>query len=267
MTTFASAVSDSATMIRRQLLHMLRYPSLTMFAIGIPVVLLVLFVYIFGATLGAGLAHTAGSHGGYVQYVTPGILMIALSGAATGTAISIAMDMTENIIARFRTMAISRASILIGHVVGSMIQTTLVIAAVIGVALLIGFRATAGPVEWLEAVGVMAMAALAVTWLGIALGLASKTVELASNLPMPLTLLPFLGSGFVPTGSMPAAVRWFADYQPFTPIMETLRGLLMGAPIGKSAVIAVAWCAAITVGAFIWAVALLNREPGAVTGN
>lgn len=173
---------------------------------------------------------------------------MAVAGVAQGTAISVAMDMTEGTIARFRTMAIFRPSVLTGHVLGSMIQTGLSLAVVIGVALLIGFRPTADLVGWIAAIGVLAMITLALTWLTVALGLASKNVEAASNLPMPLMLLPFLGSGFVPTDSMPVGLRWFAEYQPFTSVIETLRGLLMGTSIGNSAIIAAAWCAAITLG-------------------
>ena len=138
-------------------------------------------------------------------------------------------------------MAIARVSVLTGHVVGSLIQTLIAIAVVLGVALRLGFSPTAGPLEWVAAIGLLTMVTYAVIWLAVALGLVSKSVESASNLPMPLILLPFLGSGFVPTDSMPTAMRWFAEYQPFTPIMETLRGLLMGTPIGSSGVLAVAW--------------------------
>jgi ABC-2 type transport system permease protein len=132
-------------------------------------------------------------------------------------------------------------------------------AVVLGVALLIGFRPTAGPVEWIGVIGVLAMITLALVWLSVALGLAAKTVETASNTPMPLTLLPLLGSGFVPTDSMPTALRWFADYQPFTPVMETLRGLLFGTPIGNNAVAAAAWCAVITLASYLWAKRRYNR--------
>ena len=147
---------------------------------------------------------------------------------ATGTAISVAMDMTEGIIARFRTMAIFRPSVLTGHVLGSMTQTMLSLAVVTGVALLIGFRPSATPVEWVAAAGVLAMITFALTWLCVAFGLVAKTVEAASNLPQPLVFLPFLGSGFVPTDSMPTGLRWFAEYQPFTPFIDTVRGLLLG---------------------------------------
>jgi ABC-2 type transport system permease protein len=261
MTTLTHAVSDSRTMLRRNLRRMRRYPSLTLMVAGLPVIILLLFVYVFGGTLGAGLGDATGGRATYVNYVTPGIILMAVAGAAQGTAVSVAMDMTEGIIARFRTMAIFRPSILTGHVIGSMIQTALGLAVVIAVALLIGFRPTAGPVEWIAATGVLAMITLAVTWLSVACGLASKSVETASNLPMPLMLLPFLGSGFVPTDSMPSGLRWFADYQPFTPVIETLRGLLLGTAIGTSAVIAVAWCAAITLASYLWARAAFNRDP------
>lgn len=157
MSTLLYTVTDSATMLRRNVRHMLRYPSLTLFVIGIPVVLLLLFVYVFGRTLGAGLAGVSGDRTAYVNYVAPGIILLTVAGAAQGTAISVAMDMTEGIIARFRTMAISRASVLTGHVLGSMVQTMLSIAVVIGVALLIGFRPTADPVRWIGAIGLLAM--------------------------------------------------------------------------------------------------------------
>jgi ABC-2 type transport system permease protein len=265
MSTLTYAVTDSGTMRRRQLRHMLRYPSMTLMLAGLPIVLLLLFVYVFGGTLGAGLGGFSGGFSGgraeYVNYVTPGILLITVASAAQGTAISVAMDMTEGIIARFRTMAIARVSVLTGHVLGSMIQTMLSLAVVTAVALLIGFRPTAGLAEWIAAVGVVAMTTFALTWLSVALGMVSKSVETASNLPMPLMLLPFLGSGFVPTDSMPAGMRWFAENQPFTPIMETLRGLLMGSAIGNSGVLAVAWCAGTGLAGYLWAKRLYNRDP------
>jgi ABC-2 type transport system permease protein len=255
-------MSDSSTMLRRQLRHMIRYPPLTVFLVGTPVVLLLLFVYVFGGTLGAGLGGVAGGRAAYLKYVVPGILLVTIAGGAQGTAISVAMDMTEGIIARFRTMAISRASVLTGHVVGSLIQTMLSITVVLGVAVLLGFRASAGPLGWIAAIGLLALTTFAVTWLSVAFGLVTKSVETASNIPMFLMLLPFLGSGFVPTDSMPAGIRWFAEHQPFTPIMETLRGLLMGTPIGNSGVLAVGWCAAITLLGFLGAQRLYERNPG-----
>ena len=260
MTAYPLVLVDSTTMVRRNIRRMRRYPSLTVFIAGIPVVLLLLFVYVFGGTLGAGLGVVSGGRDAYVAYVVPGILLITVAGAAQGTAISVAMDMTEGIIARFRTMDIARVSVLTGHVVGSVIQTMLAIVIVVVVAVLIGFRSTTGPIEWVAAAGLLALAAVAISWLSVALGLVSDSVETASNLPMFLILLPFLSSGFVPTGSMPDGLSWFCEHQPFTPLIETVRGLLLGTPIGDSGVVAVGWCVAIAVGGYLWSRRLYDRE-------
>jgi ABC-2 type transport system permease protein len=256
MSTRTYAVRDSATMLRRNLRHALRYPSMTIGVVAVPVIFLLLFVFVFGGALGKGIG---GSH--YIDYAAPGIIMMTVGSGTTSTAVAICTDMSEGIIARFRTMAIARVSILTGHVIGSMIQTMISLAFVIGIALLAGFRPSAGPVEWVAAVGVLAMITLALTWLAVALGLLSKKPETASNLPLPISLLPLIGSGFVPTGSMPTGLRWFAEYQPFTPATETVRGLLMGTPIGHSAVITAAWCAVLTIASYAWAKSLFNRDP------
>jgi ABC-2 type transport system permease protein len=253
---------DCVTMLRRQLRHLQRYPSMTLMLVGMPVIFLLLFVSVLGGTLDAGLVavgHTTGD-GGYADYVTPGILLMTVATAVNGTAVSIALDMTEGIIARFRTMAIFRPSVLTGHVLGSMIQTMLSVAVVLAVALLVGFRPVAGVAGWVCALGVIALFAFALIWLAVALGMSTGSVETASNLPMPLTLLPFLGSGFVPTDSMPGALRWFAEHQPFTPVIETVRGLLMGTPVGSHALAAVAWSVVITVASYVWAIRLYNRR-------
>jgi ABC-2 type transport system permease protein len=261
MSTMSLALADSATMVRRQIKHMRRYPSLTLQLLGMPVVFLLLFVYVFGATLGDGLSAGSGGRSAYVNYVTPGILLMAMASVALGTAVSVAMDMTEGIVARFRTMAIARVSVLTGHVVGAMIQTFLALAVVVAVALAIGFRPDASAVEWIAAAGVLGLLAFALTWLTVALGLAAKTVESASNTPQPLVFLPFLGSGFVPTDSMPVGLRWFAEFQPFTPAIETVRGLLLGTGIGSSGVVAVTWSAGIALIGYLWARKLYNRQP------
>ncbi|GIG61810.1 transport permease protein [Longispora fulva] len=261
MSTLTYTLRDSATMLRRNLRHMRRYPSMTLMLAGVPVILLLLFVYVFGGTLGSGLGAPGGGRADYVNYVVPGILLMTVASAAQGTAISVATDMTEGIIARFRTMAITRSSVLTGHVLGSMIQTMLSLAIVTGVALLIGFRPPAGPLAWAGAVGLLAMFTFALTWLSVALGLVSESVETASNLPMPLILLPFFGSGFVPAASMPTGLRQFAEYQPFTPVTETLRGLLTGGPIGTNAVVSAGWCAGIALVGYLWAKRLYARDP------
>ncbi|GGS15063.1 ABC transporter permease [Actinokineospora fastidiosa] len=252
------ALADSATMLRRNLRHLLRYPSVTIMLAGFPILFLLLFVYVFGGTLGAGLGGSGG-RADYIEYVVPGILLMSIASAAQGTAISVATDMTEGIIARFRTMNIARVSVLTGHVVGSMVQTMVGIVLVLGVGLLIGFRPSANAVEWLGVLGFIALVTLAIVWLAVALGLVSKTVEGASNLPMPLMFLPFLSSGFVPTDSMPAGLRAFAEHQPFTPIIETIRGLLTHAPVTKGW-LAVGWCAVIALGGYLWSRKLFNRD-------
>jgi ABC-2 type transport system permease protein len=253
-------LADSATMLRRNIVRMRRYPMF-FFIAGIPIVMMLLFVYVFGGTLGAGLGGVTGGRAEYVAYVVPGILLLAVAGGGQGTAIAVAMDMSEGIVARFRTMPISRMSVLTGHVVANVLQTMLAIAIVVAVAVLIGFRPTAGPIEWIGVAGILALTTLALTWISVAMGLVSKSVESASNLPMPLMLLPFFGSGFVPTASMPEPLRVFADAQPFTPIMETLRRLLLGGEVGGQGLVAVAWCVAITVGGYLWARRLYDRDP------
>jgi ABC-2 type transport system permease protein len=255
-------MTDSLTMIRRNLLHLRRYPTLPIALVGTPLVFLLLFVYVFGGTLGDGLGGLGGSGGRaeYLRYVTPGILLMTVAGAAQVTAISVAMDMTERIVTRFKTMAIRRSAVLTGHVAGSTLQTMVATAAIAGFAVLLGFRPQAGPLEWLAAFGLLLLVTLAVVWLAVALGMFAKGVESASNLPMPLMLLPFLGSGFVPAETLPVGLRWFAEYQPFTPIIETLRGLLLGTPIGSSGAQAVAWCAATALGSYLWALRLYERE-------
>ena len=255
----ADVVADSTTMFRRNLRHMLRYPLVTLLVIAIPVILLLLFVYVFGGTLGAGLGTLPGGTTSYVDYVTPGIVLIAIAGAAQGTAIAAATDMTEGIIDRFRTMGITRSSVLVGHVAGSTVQTMGGLVAVFAVAMLVGFRPHASLVEWVAVAGLLLMITIAITWLSVGLGLYPDSVEAASNLPMPLLLMPFLSSGFVPTDTMPAGVAWVAEWQPFTPFIETMRGLLMGTAIGRSAALSVAWCVVIGVVGYVWSMRLYER--------
>jgi ABC-2 type transport system permease protein len=259
MTTYA--IRDSGTMLRRNLRHAQRYPTVLAFTVGMPIVFLLLFVYVFGDTLGTGLAGPSGGRGDYLNYIAPGIILITVCGAPTSTAISVAMDMSGGIINRFRTMAIARASVLTGHVLGNLIQTLAAVVVVTGVALALGFDTHASPLDWVAALGLLALVSFALIWLAVGMGLYAKGVETASNMPMPLLLLPFLGSGFVPTDSMPGALRWFAENQPFTPIMDTLRGLLTGTHIGNSAVWAVAWSVAIGLIGYVWSRRLYNRDP------
>jgi ABC-2 type transport system permease protein len=255
-------VADSITMLRRNLLHMVRYPGLSVFTILGPVVILLLFVFVFGGTLGAGLpgVDPAGGRDAYLAYVIPGILLITIAGGAGGTSTTVAMDMTEGITARFRTMAISRAAVLAGHVLGNTIQTIIAVALVLGVGLAVGFRPTAAPIEWLAAASLIVLIAYTISWLAVAMGMQSKSVETASNLPLILTLLPMLGSGFVPTDSMPGWLQWFAQYQPFTPFIETIRGLLLGTSLGWNPVLAIGWCIVIAVAGYAWSMAIYEQK-------
>jgi ABC-2 type transport system permease protein len=260
MSTLTYTLTDSATMLRRNLRRLQRYPSMTLLLVGMPIVFLLLFVYVFGGQLGAGFNGGHDSRGAYLDYVMPGILLITVAAAAQGTAITVAMDMTAGIIDRFRTMAIARASVLTGHVIASVIQALFGLAVVLAVALALGFRPTADPVAWLAVIGLLTLFTFALVWLCAALGLAAKTVETASNTPMVLTLLPFLSSGFVPTETMPPGLRQFAEYQPFTPVTEAVRGLLSGTGAGTNAIAAIAWSVGIALAGYLWARHLYNRR-------
>jgi ABC-2 type transport system permease protein len=266
MTSLAYTLTDSRTMLRRNVRRLLRYPSLTLLLVGMPIVFLLLFVFVFGGQLshglGAGLSGGHAGRSGYLNYVTPGVLLMTVAAAVQGTAIVVAMDMTGGIVDRFRTMAIARSAVLTGHVLASMIQALAGIVIVLVVAVALGFRPTANPLHWLGAIAVLVMFTFALIWLATALGLAAKSVETASNTPMFLTLLPFLGSAFVPVATLPIVLRQFATYQPFTPVTETVRGLLTGTPIGHNATGAVAWCIAIAVASYLWSIHLYtHRQP------
>ncbi|MFI7387259.1 ABC transporter permease [Streptomyces sp. NPDC049813] len=247
------ALRDSATMLRRNLRHMVRYPSQTLMLIGLPLLFLLLFVYVFGATMGAGLPGArAGDRGDYLTFITPGVLVMAVASVSVSTAVSVAADMAGGIIDRFRTMAIAKVSVLTGHVLGAMIQTALALATVFGVAFLLGLEPAASVARWWGLAALLTLLSFAMTWFTVALGLVSPNPETASNWPMIFVLLPFVGSGFVPVQSMPAGLRWFAEYQPFTPVMNACRGLLTGPLDGADVLGAVGWCAAIGSVGYLW---------------
>ncbi|MEV6104622.1 ABC transporter permease [Streptomyces sp. NPDC051940] len=254
MSSLSYAARDSLTMLRRNVKHARRYPSMTVGVLMMPVVMLLLFVYVFGGAMSAGIGR-----GAYVDYVAPGILLIAAASAALTASVSVATDMTEGIINRFRTMAISRASVMTGHVAGCVLLTLASLVLVTGLAVAVGFRPDASPVEWLAAVGVLALITLALSWLGAAMGMTAKTVEAASNSPMPLQFLPMLGSAFVPTDTMPTGARLFAEYQPFTPVNETLRGLLTGSEIGGAGWTALGWGVGLSVVGYLRARSVFRR--------
>ena len=256
-------VRDSVTMLRRNLLHWLRYPSLAIMLVAQPIVFLLLFVYVFGGTLGAGLPGVpgGGDRGDYLVFITPGILIMTVASVALGTAISVAMDMTGGIIARFRTMDIAKVSVLTGHVLGAVLKTLFAVVITLAVALLLGYRSEAGLGDWLATFALLVLMAIAFTWLTVGMGLAADSVETASNTPMFLVLLPFLSSGFVPTDEMPSGLRQFAEYQPFTPMIDSLRALTSGADPGSDLWLAIGWCVLIAVAGYLWSRRLFTKVP------
>ncbi|MFA0840662.1 MULTISPECIES: ABC transporter permease [Streptomyces] len=260
MSNLALALRDSSTMLRRNLLHARRYPSLTLNLLLTPVMLLLLFVYVFGDAMSAGIG--GGDRSDYIAYIVPGLLLMTIGSTTIGTAVSVANDMTEGIIARFRTMAIHRGSVLVGHVVGSVVQSILSVVLVGAVGVAIGFRsADATALEWLAAFGLLILFTLALTWIAVGMGLVSPNAEAASNNAMPLIFLPLISSAFVPVDSMPGWFQPVAEYQPFTPAIETLRGLLLGTGIGHNGWLAVVWSLALTALGYLWATAKFNNDP------
>jgi ABC-2 type transport system permease protein len=263
-------VTDTLTLLRRNLRHTVRYPSMTIGAVLGPVIMLLLFVGVLGKTLGTGLAGGGGGHdgtslpgtahpAGYIAYIAPGIIITAVASGSMATAVAVCVDMTEGIVDRFRTMPVSRVAILAAQVINSMLTTIVAAVGVAVVSVALGFRPHATTAGWLAAAGLLALLGLALTWLAVAMGLVSATPEAASNSPMLIVFLPFVGSAFAPAALMPAGVRQFAEYQPFTPAIETVRGLLVGTPIGHNALIALGWCAVLGAGGYAWSLAAFRR--------
>ncbi|WP_392671989.1 ABC transporter permease [Streptomyces sp. LN785] len=262
MSTLALATRDCTTMLRRNLLHARRYPSLTLNLLLTPIMLLLLFVYIFGDTMSAGIGGHSADRSDYIAYLVPGLLLMTIGSTTIGTAVSVSTDMSEGIIARFRTMAIHRGSVLVGHVIGSVLQSIASVILVGAVGVAIGFRSTdATPLEWLAAFGLLVLFATALTWIAVGMGLISPNAEAASNNAMPLIFLPLISSTFVPTDAMPGWFQPIAEYQPFTPAIETLRGLLLGTEIGNNAWLAIAWCLGLAVLGYLWATSKFNSDP------
>ena len=246
----------TATMVRRNVKHSLRNPSAMVMTIALPVILLLLFVGVFGGALQLGVTHGEG----YVNYLVAGILMMTVGYGSTTTAMAVNRDMTSGIINRFRTMAVSRSSVLTGHVLGSTARTLISVFLVVGVALPLGFRPTSDPVRWLALIGLIVLLTLALTWLGVAVGLAAKTAEGTSPFVFIVQVMPFLSSAFVPPDSMSGAVRWFALHEPFTPIIDTLRGLLLDTSV-DSGLTAVLWCVGLALVGYLVSMALFRRDP------
>ncbi|MET7813128.1 ABC transporter permease [Streptomyces sp. NPDC005395] len=259
MSTLGLAARNSSTMLRRNLLHARRYPSLTLNLLLTPIMLLLLFVYVFGDTMSAGIGGGA-DRSAYIAYLVPGLVLMTIGSTTIGTAVSVSNDMTEGIVARFRTMPIHRGSVITGHVIGSVLQSVISVVLVGAVAAAIGFRSTdATLLEWLAALGLVTLFATALTWIAVGMGLVSPNAEAASNNAMPLIFLPLISSTFVPIDAMPGWFQPIAEYQPFTPAIETLRGLLLGTGIGHNGWLALGWCLALTALGYVWSKSVFNR--------
>jgi ABC-2 type transport system permease protein len=244
--------TDSTIMLRRNFKHILRNPFTIVNGALMPVFIMLMFVYVLGN------AFNVGEH--YVEYATPGLVLLAITYGLSATAVSVNSDMTKGIINRFKVMNVSRGAVLNGHVVATMLSCLIATAVIIGMAFALGFRSSASPLDWLGVIGIIAATAFAAAWLTVALGIAAKTPESAGLTVIPLILLPFLSSAIVPADKMGQGVRQFAEYQPFTPIIESLRGLLAGAPSGGYTAAALAWCAGIALVGYLWARATFNKR-------
>jgi len=240
--------------IGRSLRHSVRNVDALVLGIALPVILMLLFVYVFGGAIDPT--------GGYVNYVVPGIILLCAGFGAAGTAVGVAEDMTNGVIERFRTMPITSSTVITGHVVASLARNLVATAIVIMVALLVGFRPSAGVLEWLGALGLVSLWILAITWLFAALGLVADSVEAAGNYGFALLFLPYLSSAFVPIDTLPSWLQGLAEHQPITPVLETIRGLLLGSTVGPVAFWAVGWCLMIIAAAMVWAGWLFRRRAG-----
>ncbi|APX33228.1 ABC transporter permease [Brachybacterium sp. P6-10-X1] len=252
--TTAHFVSDTRVLTGRSLRHILRSPDTIITTAVIPIALLLLFVYVIGGAI------ETGAEGSYVNYLLPGILLITIASGVAYTAYRLFLDMQGGIVERFQSMPIARASVLWAHVLTSITAILSSIAIVIGVALIIGFRTGASILAWLAAIGILALFTLTLTWIAVIAGLTAKTVDGASAFSYPLIFLPFISSAFVPTDSMPAPVAWFAQNQPVTSIVDTLRALFAQQPVGHDIWIALGWMLGLLVLACAAAVAIYRRR-------
>ncbi|HKN53527.1 MAG TPA: ABC transporter permease [Amycolatopsis sp.] len=253
MSTLSQPLTDSAIMLRRNFKHTMRNPVIWFNAILFPIVMMFMFVYVLGDGFDVG-------GGAYVDYATPGMLMLAVCYGLGATATAVNSDVTKGIINRFRVMDVSRGAVLTGHVVSSLVRTTIGMAAIVGAAFLMGFSPSATFLQWLAVAGILVLTVFAVTWLTIAFGLAAKTPESAAFAAVPLIMLPFFSSAIVPAGKMGPGIRQFAEYQPFTPIIETVRGLFNGTPSTGNAIAAIAWCVGIAVVGYVLALTKFNKR-------
>ena len=243
---------DTGVLFGRSMRHILRSPDTIITVTIMPIMFMLLFVYVFGGAIQAGTDN-------YVNYLLPGILLIAIASGIAYTAVRLFTDIQKGLFARFHSMPVARSSVLWAHVLTSLVSNAISVVVIILVALIMGFRSSAGVLEWLEVAGILVLFTLALTWLAVIPGLTAKSVDGASAFSYPLIFLPFISSAFVPTATMPAVVRVFAENQPVTSIVDTLRSLLNSEPVGNDIWIALAWCVGITVVAYFFAMRAYKR--------
>ena len=249
MTAAANFYGNTTVLTGRSLRHILRSPDTIITTAVMPVAIMVLFVYVFGGAINTGATE-------YIDYMLPGILLITVASGVAYTAFRLFTDLQSGVFERFQSMPIARSSALWAHVLTSLVANLLSLALVIGVALLMGFRTGAGPAGWLAVAGMLTLVTLALTWVAVVAGLSAKSVEGASAFSYPLIFLPFVSSAFVPTDTMPGPVRWFAENQPVTAIVNTLRDIFAGQPVGPEIWTALAWC----LGILLAGVRRLSRD-------
>lgn len=247
-------LGDTRVLTGRSLTHIMRSPDTIITTAVTPIALMLLFTYVLGGAINTG------SDESYIDYMLPGILLITIASGIAYTAYRLFLDMQGGIFERFQSMPIARSSVLWAHVLTSVVANVVSVAIVIGVALIMGFRTGASVAVWLAVAGILVLFTLALTWLAVVAGLSAKTVDGASAFSYPLIFLPFISSAFVPTDSMPAPVAWFAENQPVTSIVDTIRALFAGQPVGSDIWIALAWTVGILVVAYAWAIAIYRRK-------
>jgi ABC-2 type transport system permease protein len=252
MSTITTSFGDSAIMVRRNFKHSLRNPVTVFQAVLFPIFVMLMFVGVFGGAFKV--------QGHYIDYAVPGLLVMGITYGLGPTAAAVNGDMTNGVINRLKAMDVSHGAVLAGHVVATTVRSLIADVAIIGVGFAMGFRPHASALQWLAAIGIMLLLAFATSWLTVAMGLGAKSVESAGMSTVPLIMLPFLSSAFVPASTMGPGIRQFAEYQPFTPIIETLRGLLAGHPSTGDAWAALAWCVGLTVLGYAWAVATFRKR-------
>ena len=245
--------ADTSVLLGRSLRHSLRSMDTIITTAITPVALMLLFVYVFG-----GAIHTGTDH--YVNYLLPGIMLIAIASGIAYTSFRLFMDTKSGIFERFHSMPIPRSSVLWAHVLTSLVSNAFTLVIIVLVALAMGFRTSAGPLAWLAVAGILALFTLALTWIAVIAGLSAKSVDGAGGFAYPLIFLPFISSAFVPTSTMPGPVRAFAENQPVTSIVDTIQNLFAQRPVGTAIWVALAWCLGILVLAYVFAMAAYRRK-------